>query len=414
MLTQPEFESHCQRIGDYSVEDLRLDLTDFRDLAFAIVTVFGADGMLREFPIQDRRLRRLCQTILDHDPEHYGALIHTALEHTDYEGNHSEEQEVLREEPVLLTELLSVDEERSRAGLARPEEPAERAAAADIRNVPALPARQSAELMRTAAAALPAQRQGELSQEMQLLFLQEAAYAGGSFLQADLEHAAERVQSYIQLGLAGLSEGDTGQAAQLLGKQRLRTLMESGARQVERLRQVALRLQPWREVLDKSQNLLLDRLEHPDLGIEGENDRPVLRLRRERRAPSADAIDLETARVELEAIDAWIALVRAVGKARVTRHKPDSDTGALTRALVVAAVLYRLWDPALVEPADLERFRSTYLDPATGRWSAAAYRALAEAVRALAAERNLEPRTVGKIARLLSQAMDELAAARSA
>src|SRR6266852_17703 len=135
---------------------------------------------------------------------------------------------------------------------------------------------------------------------MQLLFLQEAAYAGGSFLQADLEHAAGRVQSYIQLGLAGLSEGDTGQAAQLLSEQRLRTLMESGARQVERLRQVALRLQPWREVLDKSQNLLLDSLEHPDLGIEGENDRPVLRLRRERRAPAADAIDLETARVELE------------------------------------------------------------------------------------------------------------------
>ena len=80
LLTQPEFETHCQRIGDYSVEDLRLDLTDFRDLAFAIVTVFGADGMLREFPIKDRRLRRICQTILDHNPEYYGQLIHTALQ----------------------------------------------------------------------------------------------------------------------------------------------------------------------------------------------------------------------------------------------------------------------------------------------------------------------------------------------
>jgi hypothetical protein len=409
MLTQPEFETHCQRIGDYSVEDLRLDLTDFRDLAFAIVTVFGADGMLREFPIRDRRLRQLCQTILDHEPEHYGELIHTALQLTDYEGNHSEEREVLQGAPVLLTELLSVNDERSRAGLARPEEKTGRPAAADIRNVPSLPVRQSAELMRAAAAELPAQRQGELSQEMQLLFLQEAAYAGGSFLQADLEEAAGRVQSYIQLGLAGLSEGDTGQAAQLLQEQRLRTLMESGARQVERLRQVALRLQPWREVLDKSQILLLESLEHPDLGIEGENDRPVLRLHRAPRAPAAGDIDLETARVELEAIDAWIALVRAVGKARITRHKPDSDTGTLTRALVVAAVLYRLWDPALVEPADRERFRSTYLDPATGRWSAAAYRALAEAVRALAAERNLESTTIEKIARLLSLAMDELA-----
>src|SRR5207247_8684748 len=89
---QAEFEPHCQRIGDYSVEDLRLDLTDFRDLAFAIVTVFGADGMLREFPIKRRRLRQICQTILDHNPEYYGQLIHTALQLSDYAGNHSEER----------------------------------------------------------------------------------------------------------------------------------------------------------------------------------------------------------------------------------------------------------------------------------------------------------------------------------
>jgi hypothetical protein len=410
LLTQPEFETHCQRIGDYSVEDLRLDLTDFRDLAFAIVTVFGADGMLREFPIQDRRLRQICQTILDHDPEHYGELIHAALKLSDYAGNNSEEHEVLQEEPVLLQHLLTPEEERSRAGLTAGEERRERPAAAEMGSVPSLPVRQSAELMRTAAAALPAQRQSELSQEMQLLFLQEAAYAGGSFAQEDLERAAERVQSYVQLGLAGLSEGDTGQAAQLLSEQRLRTLMESGARQVERLRQVALRLQPWHEVLDKDQTRLLEGLAHPDLGIEGESDRPVLRLRKARHTTVIESIDLETARTRLEAIDAWIALVRAVGKARITRRKPDADTGTLTRALVVAAVQYRLWDPALIEPADLARFRETYQGPTTGRWSPAAYRALAEALQTLAAERKLEALTVQKIARLLAHALDALAA----
>lgn len=409
MLTQPEFESHCQRIGDYSVEDLRLDLGDFRDLAFAIVTVFGADGMLREFPIKDLRLRQLCQTILDHEPEHYGELIHTALQLSDYDNNHSEEPEVLRDEPVVLIDLLTVNEERARAGLAQGEAPAGRVSAAEIRNVPSLPARRSAELMRAAAAELPARRQNELSQEMQLLFLQEAAYAGGSFLQADLEHAAGRVQSYIQLGLAGLSEGDTGQAAQLLSEQRLRTLMESGARQVERLRQIALRLQPWRELLDKEQIRLLTSLEHPDIGVEGENDRPVLRLRRAARGPAVGSLDLETARTQLEAIDAWIALVRAVGKARIARRKADTDTATLTRDLIIAAVMYRLWDPALVEPADRERFRATYWDATAGRWSPAAYRALAEAVRALAAERSLQPEAIEKIALLLSRAMDEMA-----
>ena len=41
--------------------------------------------------------------------------------------------------------------------------------------------------MRAALQTLPALRQAELSQELQLLFMQEAAYAGGSFAQADLE-----------------------------------------------------------------------------------------------------------------------------------------------------------------------------------------------------------------------------------
>jgi uncharacterized protein DUF6178 len=419
LLTQPEFETHCQQIGDYSVEGLGLDLAEylaraineFRDLAFAIVTVFGADGMLREFPIRDRRLRQICQTILDLDPEHYVELIHVALRLSDYAGNNPEENEVLREEPIFLERLLTTDEERARVGLTAVEERTERPAAAEIGSVPSLPARQSAELMRTAAAALPAQRQSELSQEMQLLFLQEAAYAGGSFAQEDLERAAERVQSYVQLGLAGLSEGDTGQAAQLLGEQRLRTLMESGARQVERLRQVALRLQPWHEVLDKDQIRMLEGIVHPDLGIEGESDRPVLRLRKAPHAAVIEAIDLETARTRLEAIDTWIALVRAVGKARITRRTPDAGTGTLTRALIVAAVLYRLWDPALAEPADLARFRQTYLDTTTGRWNQAAYRALAEALQTLAADRKLEPAAVQKIARLLARALDDMAAA---
>jgi hypothetical protein len=88
LLTQPEFEAHCQAIGDFNVEDLRIDLTGFKDLAYAIVTVLGPDGILKAFPIRDRRLGPILQTILDHDPEHYCALIHAALELSDYGGNH--------------------------------------------------------------------------------------------------------------------------------------------------------------------------------------------------------------------------------------------------------------------------------------------------------------------------------------
>jgi hypothetical protein len=413
LLTMPEFETHVHRIGDYQVEDMRLDLEGFKDLAWAVVAVFGADGMLREFPIQDRKLHGLLRTILEHDPEHYAALIHEALQLSKYGGDHEVEPEMLREDPILLDDLLTVEEERARAGLASAERPAQRPRAADAHAIPSLPVRQSAELMRAAASSLPAQRQSELSQELQLLFLQEAAYAGGSFLQADLEKAAGRVQSYLQLGLAGLSDGDADQAAQLLGEQRLRTLMESGARQVERLRQVALRLLPWREVLDKRQLRLLQSLEHPDMGVEPETNRPVLRLPAAKRGAAPAALDLEVVRAELQGVADWISLVRTVGKTRIARRMEGKEVDAptLTRALAVAAILYRHWDPALVEPGDEDRFRQTYLDEATARFNPAAFRALAEALRTLAAERKLDPADLQAAARLLARAMDELATA---
>jgi hypothetical protein len=412
LLTMPEFEDHCQRIGDFNVEDLRLDLTGFKDLAWAIVAAFGADGMLQQFPIRDPRLHRLLLTILEHDPEHYAALIHESLQLSKYGGDHEDEPEMLQEDPILLDDLLTVEEERARAGLAPPERPAERPKPADAHAIPSLPARQSAELLRAAASSLPAQRQSELSQELQLLFLQEAAYAGGSFLQADLEKAAGRVQSYVQLGLAGLSEGDAEQAAQLLGEQRLRTLMESGARQVERLRQVALRLLPWHEVLDKRQLRLLQSLEHPDMGVEPETNRPVLRLPAAKRGAAPEAMDLEAVRTELEGVADWISLVRAVGKARIARRMESKEVTApeLTRSLAVAAILYRHWDSALVEATDLDRFRQTYWDPDAARFNPTAFRALAEALRTLAAERNLNAADLQGTARLLARAMDELSA----
>jgi Family of unknown function (DUF6178) len=413
LLTVAEFEHHCHSIGDYDVENLRLDLEDFKDIAFAIVTVFGADRMLAEFPIRDAQLRRILQTILDFNPELYAALVHVALEVADYRDNHPEEGEVIGEDPILLNDLLTVEQERARAGLAPeppPEKVAERPRGADIDSVPHLPARLSAELMRAAVETLPALRQAELSQEMQYLFLQEAAYAGGSFAQEDLEKVAGRVQSYVQLGLAGLSEGDPGQAARLLGEQRLRTLMESGARQVERLRQVALRLQPWHEVLDQRQVFLLASLERPDL-MAAEDGRPLLRIRRAGHKAAVASVELEAVHAELETVSAWITLVRAVGKAKIApRMARYPNTASLTRSLTAAAIMYRFWDPLLVDAGDLERFCETYRDAATGRPNEAAYRALAEAIRTLATERKLAPAAVTDVARVLARAMDELAA----
>jgi hypothetical protein len=266
--------------------------------------------------------------------------------------------------------------------------------------------------MRSAMGTLPVPRRAELSEEMQLLFLQEAAYSGGSFAQADLESAAGRVQTYVQVGLSGLAVGDAETAAKLLADQRLRTLMESGARHVERMRQVALRLRPWHEILDPGQVRLLESLVRPRVGVDAAGQgQPVLFLQPLPKSRERGAIPLEAIPSQLEAIGASVNLARAVGKDQVVRQMADRGTAAVVRLLVVAALLYRRWEADLVETGDVERCRETYLDPATGRFLPTAYQALAEATRDLAVRRKLTPRSTEEIARLLAQALDELAAA---
>jgi hypothetical protein len=100
-----------------------------------------------------------------------------------------------------------------------------------------------------------------------------------------------------------------------------------------------------------------------------------------------------------------------VGKARVARAMVERDVPTVARLLVTAAILYRRWEPDLLEPGDPERCRERYLDPASGHFSAAAFQALAEATRDLAVKRKLTPRATEEIARLLAQTLDELAAA---
>src|SRR5262249_52994044 len=105
-IRDPRLRRLLHRLLDYDLEQYN-----------AVLNLFGAEGVLREFPIRDRRLRRLLQTVLDHDPEHYVALVQAALRLTDYAGSHPEEQENFRDSPLILKELLTLDEERSRVGL---------------------------------------------------------------------------------------------------------------------------------------------------------------------------------------------------------------------------------------------------------------------------------------------------------
>lgn len=105
-IRDPRLRRLLHRLLDFDLEQYH-----------AVLNLFGAEGVLREFPIRDRRLRRLLQTVLDQDPEHYVALVQAALQLTDYAGSHPEEQENLRDSPLILKELLTLDEERCRVGL---------------------------------------------------------------------------------------------------------------------------------------------------------------------------------------------------------------------------------------------------------------------------------------------------------
>lgn len=407
--------------GSWGLENLRVDLGQFKDMVLALLAVFGPDRMLREYPVRTPRLRRILQNLLDHDAEHYAALIHAAMRVSDYRDGHPEEREVVGEDPLLLNDLLTVEEERARVGLVAGEKKADGEIKAEgltppvppspARPVPNLPVQRSGELMRSAMGSLPAPRRAELSEEMQLLFLQEAAYAGGSFAQVDLESAAGRVQTYVQMGLSGLAAGDAGAASRLLSDQRLRTLMESGARHVERMRQVALRLRPWREILDAGQLRLLDSLVRPRVGVDAAGQgQPVLFLLPLPKSREAGKLALDVAPARLEAVGAWITLARAVGREQIARHLPNRDAATVTRLLVVAALLYRRWELDLVEPEDSERCRATYLDRESGRFNPAAYQSLAEATRDLAVRRQFTPRATEEIVRLLARTLDELAA----
>jgi hypothetical protein len=237
---------------------------------------------------------------------------------------------------------------------------------------------------------LSPERSAEVLAEVQSLALREAVAAGGSFAFADLEEVLKRVEALLLLGLEQAAEVPRDR----LDRESLGKLMQAGARPVERLRQVALRLRPLCAIFDAEQRALIEALCRPVVTLDP-NRRPVLAVGASDAAGSGRAysdshfLALEEAGAQLERTAVWAAVARGL----TLRHTEQAMSGvechlALVATLSLGAVIYGRVELGLAEASDLRRFAARYLTP-RGRPRAAARSALRRTLEPWAAAHRL-------------------------
>ncbi|MFN3650630.1 MAG: DUF6178 family protein [Armatimonadota bacterium] len=403
LLTRPEFEDHVRALGDYPLEEQRIPPEMLTDPAQALVDFFGADNLLRQFPIRDERLAGVIGNILHWDADRYVDILREALRQSDYAENHPLEWETLTEAPVLLDRIEPVgpEAEGETAFSALEEIPLEDSAVAvegpalDLVPIAAAP-------LARLTGSLPAVQQRRVRDELQYLYIRQAVAEGGSFLREDLQRVARSVEAYLLLGLEGESGGEEARQPELLAKRPLHKLAMSGARLVERLRQVALRVAPLERVLDAEQRAVIRSLSHPRLTVDSTGE-PRLQLLPVGSLP--ELADLETATRLLHEVGAWTAFARGLGLDATERALKEA--GSLTRLLeqvALAGVLYSRLEAGLPEPEDRARFERTYV-AGGGRRLPAARLGLRRTATAWARNRGIDPELVTP---LLDAALDRL------
>jgi hypothetical protein len=339
-LTRAEFEEHVRALGDFPLEDMRLPPEAMVDPAQALLDLFGPEKLLVQFPVPEPTLAHVLQTILDYDPDRYVDLVREGLRGLDYAENHPHEWEALTEDPILLEALEAPDTE-----------PAEEALPADGPPLALVPI--GAPPLARLAAALPPARREQVGRELQYLYVRQAVAEGGSFARQDLERVARSVEAYLLLGLQAESGEDPAREAAVLGSRPLNKISQSGARVVERLRQVALRLAPLEKVLSAEQRALVRSLSRPRLTI-GADGSPRIQLLPAGTLP--EEADVPTATAMLHEIGAWTAAARALGLARVEKALAEGATvDGLLEELALAAALYGRVELGLAAAKDRER-----------------------------------------------------------
>lgn len=395
LLTRVEFEEHLRALGDYPVEDLRLAPDLLADPAQALVDLMGPEALLRQFPVADPGLEQVLQTLLDYDPDRYVDLIRAGLRAADYQENHPLEWETLTEEPVLLDTLPRVE-------LFSGATAAEEALVADGVPLALLPV--TAGPLALLVHALPPARRQQVADEMQYLYIRQAVAEGGSFHRADLERVARSVEAYLLLGLQAESGGNASREADVLAARPLHKISESGARLVESLRQVALRLRPLEAVLDPDQRAVVRSLAQPRLTV-ARDGTPRVVLLPGARLPAE--VDFPTAALLLQEVAGWSTMARAMGLERTEQAlRALGSLETLQEELAVGAVVYGRVEPGLTEPEDRARFAKGYLQRG-GRLLPTARGGLRRAVDAWARGRDVDP---VQAFTLLDRALDRLMA----
>lgn len=383
-LTRSEFEDHLRALGDYPLEDARIAPDLFVDPAQTLVDLIGPENLLTEFPIKEPTLSRVLQNLLDFDQDRYVDLIREGLRSIDYQENHPLEWEALTEEPVLVDALAPLP---GPPGGGASTEDTDEAAPEEAEMALSLVPVDRSPLVRIAAS-LPAVQQQRVADELQYLFLRQAVAEGGSFLLEDLARVARSVEAYLLLGLQAESNGAKEHESRVLRSRPLHKIQLTGARQVERLRQVALRVQPLEKILDNEQRGVVVSLAKPRLTVNAEGE-PRLRLQPGGNLP--ETTDLPTAAALIHDIGAWTALARGLGLADVqTALQGAGTTASLLEELAVGAAVYGRIELGLTEPADRKRFRARYVPAGTETVAPEAFAGLRAVVGTWAAARNVD------------------------
>lgn len=358
LLTRQGFEEHLRALGDYPLEQAGLPEDALTDPAQALVDLFGPENLLRHFPVRDPALEQVLRMFLESDPDRYVELVREGLRQADYRENHPGEWEMLAEEPVLLGpadalwRVPSV-EPPDAGGPARDEAASEPAAGPALALVPL-----GAPRLQRLVALLPEAERARLREEVQALAIRQAVAEGGSFHLADLERVARSTEAYVLLGLEAEGADTPGRQAALIARRPVRKIAQSGARMVERLRQVALRLAPMEMVLPPAWRALVRSLTRPRLTVGPEGDPRLLLLPAE---GLPETVDLREAAARLHEVASWTDLARALGLERTAKAlRAAASFEALLEDLALAGVLYRRLEPGLAEPGDRERFRRRY------------------------------------------------------
>ncbi len=385
LLTRAEWHDHLRGLADFPIEDQRLPAEALQDPAQAMIDLYGPEGFLRQFPVQDPELAQAIQLILTYDADRYADLIRLGLQGLDYAENHPEEWETLTEAPVLLSDLDPLSD--LFAGAREPfDADATPPIAADPSPPLALQPTLAGPLARTITS-LPTAVRERVQADLQTAYIRQAIAEGGSFLRTDLERVARSEEAYLLLGLAAISEREADWA-EVLSRRPLRKVSAVGTRIIERLRQAVLRLTPLAPGLPPRQRVLVQSLEHPRMSLTADG-RPVLLLLPHRTLPpSLDVI--EAAGLLLEA-QRWGVLVRVIGVERCREHfQRARDERRLLTELAVSALAYGRLELGLIDVDDRRRVVNTHLSPVAQVPLPEAVNSLARVAKAWEADHGLE------------------------